>query len=106
MKKQEFTSMNTSINSKNLPAAFRKFKPLEGERVLDYGCGRFWLNTSTYCIDRGVKMYLPYDKYNCSDNLNSAAMAYCELCFVDRVYCCNVLNVIKEDDIIQDIVYT
>lgn len=104
MKNQEFTSKNTSINSRNLPTAFRKFKPAPDERVLDYGCGRFWLNTASYCYDNGVRMYLPYDKYNCSDNLNASTLDWLKLSSADRVYCCNVLNVIKEDEIVQFVV--
>ena len=104
MKNQEFTSKNTSINSNKLPTAFHKFKPDSGERVLDYGCGRFWANTASYCYRNNVRMYLPYDKYNCSDNLNASTLDYLKASSADRVYCCNVLNVIKEDEIVQNIV--
>lgn len=102
MKKQEFTSKNTSINSRNLPTAFRRFHPLG--KVLDWGCGRYYDNTEHYCISRGASAYYPYDKYNISSTLNN--YTYTFGFNVDTAYCCNVLNVIAEDDIIKDIIRT
>lgn len=105
MKNQEFTSKNTSINSRNLPTAFRKFKPAPDEHILDYGCGKFWTNTEDYVIERcGCSLYLPFDKFNVSPYYNESSLEFAEKYGVDRVYCCNVLNVIKEDEIVQYVV--
>lgn len=105
MKKQEFTSMNTSVNSRNLPTAFRKFRPEKHDIVLDYGCGKFWRDTEKYVLDRcECALYLPFDKYNCTSFYNEPSIEFADEYGVDRVYCCNVLNVIKEDEIVQDII--
>lgn len=100
MKKQKFTSAGTSINSRNLPRAFRRFAPLG--RVLDYGCGRFWHNTESYCLDRGATAYFPFDPYNCSEGVSRETLESID--DINTAYCCNVLNVIAEDDIIMDII--
>lgn len=104
MHNQEFSSKNTSVNSRNLPTAFRKFGVGKNEVVLDYGCGKFYDRAAKFCFDRGASLYLPYDKYNCTSNMNNITAEYMEKYGVDRVFCCNVLNVIKEDNVIQYIV--
>lgn len=100
MKNQKFTSAGTSINSRNLPSAFRRFAPLG--RVLDWGCGRYSENTREYCLSRGASEYFPYDKFNLSDTLND--YSWIRGFNINTAYCCNVLNVIVEDDIIKDII--
>ena len=102
--KQEFTSKNTSINSRNLPSAFRKFGITSGEVVLDYGCGRFWGHARDFCCTQGAELYLPFDKYNLRSSLNETSLEYAHRYGVDKIFCCNVLNVIKEDEIVQYIV--
>lgn len=102
--KQEFTSKNTSVNSRNLPTAFRKFGVSRDETVLDYGCGKFWVRAREFCLSKGALMYLPFDKYNVGPFCNETTLNYADKYGVDKVFCCNVLNVIKEDSIVQDIV--
>lgn len=102
MIEQKFTSAGTSINSRNLPAAFRRFAPRG--KVLDWGCGRFYRHTHEFCLSHGATEYLAYDKFNISDNLNTYSLLYGFN--VDTAYCCNVLNVIAEDDIVKDIIRT
>lgn len=102
--KQEFTSKNTSVNSRNLPTAFRKFGIGKDDVVLDYGCGKYFGNALRFCYDRKANLYLPYDKYNCGSTVNETSLGYAKKYGVNRIFCCNVLNVIKEDAIIQYIV--
>lgn len=105
MKTQEFTSANTSINTKKLPAIYSKldFEKLKGKTVFDYGAGksetvkliRHFLED--YDID-----YIPYDLYNLSDADNCYALE--RKIEADIYICSNVLNVIKENDIVQNII--
>ena len=83
--RQEFTSAGTSINSSKLPAIYRKVPYTDGT-VLDYGCGRFFEN---YNLPENVKGFDPYN-YPVTSNLER---------HYDKVFCSNVLNVIKEREI-------
>lgn len=96
---QEFTSENTSQNSKKLPSVFGmkgvSFQP--GTINLDYGGGRFD-NVAEYLIKIDV-INLVLDPFNRTrehnkqviDTLRDAGGA-------DTATCANVLNVIKERD--------
>lgn len=97
---QTHTSKNTSVNKENLPRIYThiNWEKFRGEKVLDYGCGRYtdhirklmWL----YDID-----WYGYDPYWQIDRLNKEALH----CNPDIVICSNVFNVIKEDLIVSKI---
>ena len=104
---QEFTGKKTSINTKKLPAIYSKLnlEKLRGKTIFDFGAGKpetcqiirneFW----KYRIE-----HIPYDKYNLPEAVNRHNLA--SALTADVFICSNVLNVIKEDDIIQSIIET
>lgn len=102
---QEFSSMNTSINSKKLPAIYHKidWEKLRKEkrfiRVLDFGSGRYITHIMQF-VNYNKGIYYPYDPYWMTELRNEVSLA----CNPDIIVCSNVLCVIKEDKIIQDIV--
>lgn len=104
---QEFTSKRTSINTKKLPAIYSKLdlNKLVGKKIFDYGAGK----PETCQIIRNELWkyrieYIPYDKYNLPEELNRQNLA--SAVRADAFICSNVLNVIKEDAIIQNIIET
>ena len=92
---QKYTSKNTSVNSKKIPALFNKFS-FEGKSVLDYGCGKYPEIIKKYVEGYSGK-YFGYDPYNLGNEIpkNQA---------FDVVTISNVLNVIQEDEVIERIV--
>ncbi len=102
---QEFTSKNTSINTTKLPAIYSKLnlEKLKGKTIFDYGAGKpQTVNIIREFLEPYDIDYIPYDIYNLSDADNCYAF---ERRYEADIYVCsNVLNVIKEDDIIQDII--
>lgn len=93
--KQEFSSAKTSI--KQVAAGFKKIDWKPGTVNLDWGGGRFDLATE-YLKQFGVTNYV-YDPFNRSAGENAAALKSKP----DTLTCFNVFNVIKEDQIILDI---
>lgn len=103
--KQEYTSAKTSINSKRVPAVFKKtlkYMP-KGSVNLDVGGGKF--DTATEFLDKEKSILnLIYDPYNRTREHNQNVLNMIN--FVrgaDTVTCSNVLNVIKEDEVLFDI---
>ena len=94
MNKQVCTSANTSINSVNLPSAFRRFKAVG--TVLDWGCGKYFDKTRDFVLSHGAYNYFPYDPFNAPVGENLRTLNYGFVC--DTAFCCNVLNVIDSDD--------
>lgn len=103
--KQQFTSKNTSINTKRLPTIYSKLnlERLRDKTIFDYGSGKIETvriireKLESYDID-----YIPYDIYNLSNADNCYALERRKE--ADVYICSNVLNVIKEDDIVQMII--
>ena len=103
--KQQFTSKNTSINTKRLPTIYSKLnlERLRDKTIFDYGSGKIETvriireKLEAYDID-----YIPYDIYNLSPADNCYALERRKE--ADVYICSNVLNVIKEDDIVQMII--
>ena len=94
---QEFTSENTSINSKKTPAVFHmsgvSFKP--GTINLDYGGGKFD-NVAEYLSTMDV-INLVLDPFNRSKEHNKEVIETLRAAGgADTATCSNVLNVIKE----------
>lgn len=93
--KQEFSSAKTSI--KQVAAGFKKINWTEGSVNLDWGGGKYDLATM-WLAERGVTNYV-YDPFNRSSAENSKALKSNP----NTITCFNVFNVIKEDEIIIDI---
>lgn len=99
---QQYTSANTSVNSKRLPAIYNKIKwnLFRGGVVLDIGAGKYTEHIKNYLKAWDIT-YLPYDPYNLSaaDNLYASSRFHEATC----VICSNVFNVIKEMQVIYDL---
>lgn len=103
---QTYTSANTSVNSKRLPAIYKKInwdkiKTNYGDLVvLDIGAGKYTQHIKEYIESKGGE-YIPYDPYNISpaDNLYASANFH----RATAIICSNVFNVIKEMDVIYDL---
>ena len=103
---QTYTSANTSVNSKRLPAIYKKIdwyriKNRYGDLVvLDIGAGKYTQHIKEYIESKGGE-YIPYDPYNLSpaDNLYAGANFH----RANVIICSNVFNVIKEMDVIYDL---
>lgn len=103
---QTYTSANTSVNSKRLPAIYKKIdwykiKNRYGDLVvLDIGAGKYTQHIKEYIESKGGE-YIPYDPYNLSpaDNLYAGANFH----RATVIICSNVFNVIKETDVIYDL---
>ncbi len=98
---QEFSSKETSINKNKLPASTKKidFSQFEGMQGLDIGGGKFDNLKDTLKDNYNIDLFI-YDKFNRTETENGQAL----LCQPAFILCNNVLNVIKEDDIILDII--
>lgn len=100
---QQFTSANTSINSKKLPAIFHKInwnKFPKDFKVLDIGCGKYITHINNFVKQKGG-IYFGYDKYNQSAENNKKAV----FCNPDIVVSANTLNTIKENEIVSELVF-
>lgn len=103
---QSYTSANTSVNSKRLPAIYKKINwdklkaYYEDLVVLDIGAGKYTQHIKEYIESKGGE-YIPYDPYNLSPADNLYACANFHRATV--IICSNVFNVIKEMDVIYDI---
>ena len=110
--RQEFSSKDTSINSVKLPAVFGKLERLMAEEgienirhiVHDYGCGKYPELAANWCNAHGHG-YVGTDPYNQDKDTfeynSRLAEEYCDIGI-----CSNVLNVIKEDEIVDGILKT
>jgi hypothetical protein len=88
-------TFNTSLNQ--VPAIVKHYKSdLDGCAVLNFGCGRGWQKTEEYLCDSDV--------YNYDINLETHNTLPDKL--FDRVVCANVLNVIKDEDEIVNVINT
>ena len=103
---QTYTSANTSVNSKRLPAIYKKInwnkiKNYYGDLVvLDVGAGKYTQHIKEYIESKGGE-YIPYDPYNLSPADNLYASANFDRANV--IICSNVFNVIKEEKVIYDL---
>ena len=98
---QTITSANTSINSKKLPAVYKKidFSKFQNRfSVLDYGCGKF--NNAKEYINSINGIWYGYDPYNRGEAENSLAINSNSNCII----CSNVLNVLFDAEAIFKIV--
>lgn len=98
---QEYTSKDTCINTVN--KVYKVMQCQAGSVILDYGGGKYDSNKE-FMAAKGVYLFV-YDPYNRSKEHNAQVLSTIQQCMgADIVVCSNVLNVIKEENIIQDIV--
>ena len=87
-----YTSKNTSVNA-NRPAAAYNWAEKNGllynRTVLDYGCGKYFLNCYDAALAAGCKSWTGYDPYWKPQDLRYRTF--------DTIICANVLNVIKNE---------
>ena len=97
---QEYTSKDTSINSSKLPAIYNKinWNLFKNGKVLDIGAGKFIDHIISFLKKYSIK-YFPYDRYNIGPEINRKSLAVKP----DIIICSNVLNVIKENEIVAEI---
>ena len=91
--KQKYTSANTSINSKRLPAIYGNLNLKETGMTIDYGCGKFF---DSYHLPETVKGYDPFNRPD------EAVLGY----HYNSAICSNVLNVIMEEDVREEVLTT
>lgn len=99
--KQKYTSANTSINKNKLPAIYNKIN-LDGNKVLDYGCGKYTEHIKEFCDKRDTEWY-GYDPYNQSKEVNNITRKEMKNGF-DIGICSNVLNVIDNTKSVESII--
>ena len=96
---QKYTSANTSINT---VSAVYKLIDTPNTVILDYGGGKYDTNAE-YMFQKCNSRVLVFDPYNITPEHNSKVIQYFKLNPAKIVVCSNVLCVIKEDEIILDI---
>ena len=99
MTKQQFTSKGTSISVVNKIYTNKDFAC--GSNILDYGGGKYDKNIE-YMAHKGCKVVV-YDPYNRSDEYNKATMSFVASNPIHYVVCSNVLNVIKEQTVLCEV---
>ena len=97
--KQQYTSANTSINT---VSAVYKLIDTPNTVILDYGGGKYDTNAE-YMLQKCNSRVLVFDPYNRTPEHNSKVIQYFKLNPAKIVVCSNVLCVIKEYEIILDI---
>ena len=114
MRTQEFTSKNTSVNKTKLPAIYNKLnwefiKETDkayfiNDFVVDYGCGKYTDHIKSFLKDKKF-YFVGYDVYNQPMDKNQEALEVLESSTpIGVVICSNLLCVIKENEIVQQIV--
>lgn len=99
---QKFTSANTSINSKKLPAIYKNKKVIElieNKKIIDIGGGKFD-NAKNYCLYNYNTVISIYDKFNRTEENNKKVLAD----FYDIAICSNVLNVIDNSNSRKEVI--
>lgn len=95
---QEYTSKNTSINK--VTKVYKEYT-FSNKVILDYGGGKYDTN-KVYLSKFGNTTYI-YDPYNRTADENNFSLNQIINNGADIVVCANVLNVIKEDEILENI---
>lgn len=99
--KQEYTSADTSV--RQISAVYSKFNFNPYSTILDIGCGKYFQDTITEMAKRGC-IACGYDPYNQVEVLNEMSLSMFKNKKPNYIVCSNVLNVIKEDECIDDVV--
>jgi hypothetical protein len=96
---QSITSRDTSINQ--IPGLHKKIPAGTSENNLDYGGGRYDKATD-YLATKGITSRV-YDPFNRTPDHNRETLEWAARTPLDTITVANVLNVIKEDTIIDQI---
>lgn len=101
---QEFTSADTSLNQVSRP--FTTYQSKIGFRprsyILDYGGGKY--DAAIHFMRQFGCTVKVYDPFNRSESHNKAVMSYSVKHSPDYIVCANVLNVIKEPDVVDSVI--
>lgn len=101
---QQYTSKGTSLNQ--VSRAFTVYQDKIGFRpgslILDYGGGKY-NEAVSYMAKHGSKV-LVYDPYNRTPKHNKAVLDVAFKRKPDYIVCANVLNVIKENDVVYNVI--
>lgn len=104
---QSITSKNTSVNTTKFPAIYSlinwpelrsAYSGISQPVVFDYGCGRKTGHIENFIRHMGFQ-YKGYDPYWKTKEENERALNS----DIDIIICSNVLNVIKEKEVINEI---
>ena len=98
--KQEYTSKDTCINT--VSAIYKQIGFGMISTILDYGGGKYDTNAQ-YMKEKYECTVLVYDPYNRDIKHNRRVLEYFTKRPAQYVVCSNVLNVIKEDEIIIEV---
>lgn len=99
---QQYSSAKTSIATLN--RIYKLLPEMEYEEnsiILDYGCGKY--NKNRDCAIQNNFTWLGYDPYNRSEEENNRTLQFVKTVSPDIIVCSNVLNVIKEDSAIMNV---
>lgn len=97
---QEITSANTSI--RKISAVYTNYDFEDGSVILDYGCGKYFNDVEAYLRNKHKTLItLGYDPYNQNKDINESHLALANTIGIDYIVCSNVLNVIKETEVIR-----
>lgn len=95
---QYHSSANTSINSKKLPAIYKKLADMmEHKRFIDVGCGKYINHLRDFATEHNAVAFF-WDPFNRTEDQNTDAFIMSREPIVDFAICSNVLNVIDRDD--------
>ena len=98
---QSVTSANTSINKNRMPAVYGKIQLNDGDRVLDYGCGRYTEHLYHHCKEK-MAGFFPFDPFNIPEWKNRLSREQLEYRPATIGIMSNVLNVIDSDEAIKE----
>ena len=95
---QYHTSADTSINSKKLPAIYKKLADvMEHKRFIDVGCGKYINHLRDFATEHNAVAFF-WDPFNRTEGQNVSAFVGSRNAGVDFSICSNVLNVIDSAD--------
>ena len=102
--KQEYTSADTSLNQVSRAFTIYQnkigFRP--GSYILDYGGGKYDAAVN-YMRGHGCTVKV-FDPFNRSERHNEMVLSYSAKHKPDYIVCANVLNVIKENAIVESVI--
>ena len=105
--KQNYSSMDTSINSRKAPAIYNKLNKLglmNNATIIDYGCGKYTSLLRETAMKMGAKEIKFFDPFNIPELENFETKVFALYNDVDIVIMSNVINVIDTDSSVEEAV--